>query len=194
MQKGVKTIPFGGAVERATELYNRYLHGDNQALEQLVIDYSDAVIGYAYCFLRDFSAAEDVMEDTFATLIVKRKKFEERSPFEAYLFRIARNKCLDRLRKSKRETSLYGIDVPDHSNVEENALKTVRDEKVYKAMLTLPQNYCTVLYLTYYKDFSVDEVRGVLGKSRKQVYNLLSRAKVALKEILIKEGIGHEDL
>lgn len=182
-------------MERATELYNRYCDGDNQALEQLVIDYSDALIGYAYCFVHDFSAAEDVMEDTFATLIVKRKRFEERSPFEAYLFRIARNKCLDRLRKLKRETSLTeAYDVSDYLSVEENTFKSIRDKKVYKAMLSLPQDYRTVLYLSYYQGFSVDEIRASLGKNKKQVYNLLSRAKAALKEILIKEGIGYEDL
>lgn len=182
-------------MERGAELYDRYLHGDNDALEQLVIGYGDGIIGYAYCFLRDFSAAEDVMEDTFATLIVKRKRFVSRSPFEAYLFRIARNKCLDRLRKTKRETRLHeGIACCGNSDVEDDALKVVRDEKVYKAMLTLTQDYRTVLYLMYYQGITVDEIRSALGKNKKQVYNLLSRAKFALKEILIKEGIGYEDL
>ncbi|MDE6201686.1 MAG: RNA polymerase sigma factor [Clostridiales bacterium] len=182
-------------MERGTELYNKYLRGDNEALEQLVIEYGDGLIGYAYCFLRDFAAAEDVMEDTFATLIVKRKRFEARAPFEAYLFRIARNKCLDRLRKAKRETRLDdSTELAATSNAEDDALKIVRDEKVYKAMLTLPQDYRTVLYLTYYQGFSVDEIRSALGKNKKQVYNLLSRAKAALKELLIKEGIGYEDL
>ncbi|MDE7107778.1 MAG: RNA polymerase sigma factor, partial [Clostridiales bacterium] len=178
-------------MERGAELYNKYLRGDNEALEQLVIGYGDGLIGYAYCFLHDFAAAEDVMEDTFATLIVKRKRFISRSPFEAYLFRIARNKCLDRLRKAKRETRLNDcIDYSDYSSVEDDALKVVRDEKVYKAMLTLPQDYRNVLYLTYYQGFSVDEIVSALGKNKKQVYNLLSRAKAALKQLLIKEGIG----
>lgn len=182
-------------MKNAAELYNRYLRGDNQALEDLVIEYSDAVIGYAYCFLHDFPAAEDVMEDAFATLIVKRKRFEERSPFEAYLFRIAKNKCLDRLRKLKRETPLSDCgDLADYSSVEEKAFKAVRNKKVYKEMLALPQDYRTVLYLTYYQGFSVDEIRSALGKNKKQVYNLLSRAKAALKEKLIKEGISYEDL
>ncbi|MDE6617429.1 MAG: RNA polymerase sigma factor [Clostridiales bacterium] len=181
-------------MEREAELYNKYLRGDNEALEQLVIGYGDGLIGYAYCFLHDFAAAEDVMEDTFATLIVKRKKFVARSPFEAYLFRIARNKCLDRLRKAKRETRLDGIELAATADIEDDALKVVRDEKVYKAMLTLPRDYRAVLYLMYYQGFTVDEIAAALGKNKKQVYNLLSRAKAALKQLLIKEGIGYEDL
>ncbi|MDE5592555.1 MAG: RNA polymerase sigma factor [Clostridiales bacterium] len=181
-------------MERGAELYNKYLRGDNEALEQLVIAYGDGLIGYAYCFLHDFAAAEDVMEDTFATLIVKRKRFVSRSPFEAYLFRIARNKCLDRLRKAKRETRLDSIELAATADIEDDALKVVRDEKVYEAMLTLPPDYRTVLYLTYYQGFTVDEIVSALGKNKKQVYNLLSRAKAALKQLLIKEGIGYEDL
>lgn len=135
------------------------------------------------------------MEDTFATLIVKRKRFEARYPFEAYLFRIARNKCLDRLRRRKREVSLSeATEFASCVDVEEDALKAVRDEKVYRAMLSLPRDYRTVLYLTYYQGFTANEVRSCLGKNKKQVYNLTARAKAALKEILVKEGIGYEDL
>lgn len=180
-------------MDESTELYNRYLQGDGKALEQLVVEYGDSLAAYAYCFLHDFSAAEDVMEDTFATLIVGRKPFTERSPFEAYLFRIARNKCIDRLRKRKREVGLCEGIVADGASVEEDALRSVRDEAVYKAMLTLPQDYRSVLYLTFYRDFSVEEIRTALRKTRKQVYNLIARAKASLKEILIKEGIGYED-
>lgn len=182
-------------MERGTELYNCFLRGDEQALERLVIEYGDAIACYAYCFVRDFQVAEDVMEDTFAALIVKRKRFEPRSPFKAYLFRIARNKCLDRLRKAKREVELSDeLPFTEYPSVEEAALKAFRDEKVQKALLSLPPDYKSVLYLMYYQGMSADEIHISLGKNVKQVYNLLSRAKAALKEILIKEGIGYDDL
>lgn len=58
----------------------------------------------------------------------------------------------------------------------------------------MPENYRDVLYLTYYRGFSADEVKRAIGKSKKQVYNLLARSKTALKQILVKEGITHEDL
>lgn len=178
-----------------TEIYARYLQGDTGALEELVVKYGDGLIGYAYCYLRDFAAAEDVMEDVFAVLIIKRKRFVECSAFEAYLFRIARNKCIDRLRKRGHETFLNDdLPVASTQNVEEEALRSLRDEKVYKALLGLSPDYRDVLYLSYYQGFSVDEIKSAMRKTAKQVYNLTTRAKSALKQILIKEGIGHEDL
>ena len=180
-----------------TDSFLRFLQGDTSALEELVRAYGDSLTGYAYCFLRDIAAAEDVMEDTFATLIFKRKRFTERSPFEAYLFRIARNKCVDLLRKRKRETpisEIIGFDVPSQEDTEKSALKRKRDEKIFECLQRLPENYRDVLYLTYYRGFSADEVKRAIGKSKKQVYNLLARSKTALKQILVKEGITHEDL
>lgn len=178
------------------ELYAEYLRGDNAALEALVARYGDSLVGYAYCILRDFSAAEDAMEDSFAALIVKRKKFRESGvPFEAYLFRIVRNKCMDYLRRAGRETVLDDAAyVNSNRDVEKDALKSVRDEKVYRALFRLPEAYREALYLMYYRDFSADEISAALKKSKKQVYNLLARGKAALKQILVKEGIGHEDL
>ena len=48
--------------------------------------------------------------------------------------------------------------------------------------------------LHYIEGFSVQQICTILGKSSKQIYNLLARAKTALKEILIKEGMTYEDL
>ena len=69
-----------------------------------------------------------------------------------------------------------------------------RDQTVYKCMQALPQQYREVLELAYFERFSVDRICLVTGKRPKQVYNLLSRARAALKTLLEKEGITHEDL
>ena len=58
----------------------------------------------------------------------------------------------------------------------------------------LPEQYREVLQLAYFDGFSPSEISGVMRKTSKQVYNLLARAKTALKELLEKEGITHEDL
>jgi RNA polymerase sigma-70 factor (ECF subfamily) len=57
----------------------------------------------------------------------------------------------------------------------------------------LAPQYAEVLCLTYLEENSVDEVCLLLKKSKKQVYNLLARAKTALKPLLEKEGISYEN-
>ena len=60
--------------DRSAVLYAAFLGGDQSALEQLVMMHGDALTRFAYCIVRNDAAAEDVMADTFATLIVRRKK------------------------------------------------------------------------------------------------------------------------
>ncbi len=77
---------------------------------------------------------------------------------------------------------------------EEGLLGRQRKETLYACMQKLPAPYKEVLYLSYFDGFSVKEICHILKKSAKQVYNLLTRARAALKEILIKEGYSHEDI
>ena len=72
--------------ENALRSYNRYLQGDRDALDILVRTYSDALVRYAYCYLNDSAASEDVMEETIATLIFRHRHFADADHFNAYLY------------------------------------------------------------------------------------------------------------
>ena len=175
--------------------YHRFLQGDSAGLEELVRMYGDALVRFAYCFLGDPFAAEDVMEDTFATLVVKRKKFDARANFKAYLFRIARNKCIDMLRTRKRYAAFdeHAEQMLLGSDLEADAALSERNKQLYCAMQQLPEDYRKVLDLIYFENFNVTETAKILKKSRKQVYNLLARAKLQLKKFLILAGIDDEN-
>lgn len=175
--------------------YLRFQRGENNALEELVRTYSDALTRYAYCYVCDAALAEDVMEDTFASLLVHKKHFNNENHLQAYLYKTARNKSIDLLRKRKREISLSNVEeVLLGSDAESSIIRDSLNQQIYICMQQLPAQYKEVLYLTYFEDFSNDEVCRLMKKSKKQIYNLLTRARAALKEIFIKEGISYEDL
>ncbi len=178
--------------------YRRFMQGDSAALEELVRLYSDELVRYAFLYVRNADTAEDIMEDTFAALIVKKRKFDGTYSFKSYLYAIARNKCMDFLRsKHRKNLPLDEIETvlpPAADDTERALLQRERDRVVYKGLQSLPPQYRDVLYLTYFDGFSLEEARRILGKSRKQMYNLLSRARLSLKDILIQEGIGYEDI
>mgnify|MGYP006071986199 FL=1 len=181
--------------DRGAALYAAFLEGDASALEALVQLYGDALTRFAYCIVRDDAAAEDVTADTFAALIVRRKKFREEAKFRTYLYAVARNKAIDRWRRHGRQCSRTGLEnVLVGENGEQGLFAAERSRVLYTGMQQLPAQYQEVLYLSYFDGFSVSEIGRVLKKSAKQVYNLLSRARSALKQILIKEGYSHEDL
>ncbi|MDE6585120.1 MAG: sigma-70 family RNA polymerase sigma factor [Clostridia bacterium] len=183
-------------MDNGASSYHRFLQGDNAALEELVREYSDDLVRYAYFYVRNSQTAEDVMEDTFAALIIKRKKFKGEAPFLSYLYKIARNKCMDFLRsKRSHEVPLFDLEnVLKCESAENAALKKVRDKEIFACMQKLPKQYFDVLYMTYFHDFSAEDIKRATGKSKKQIYNLLARAKNSLKNIFVMEGIGYEEL
>lgn len=172
--------------------YHRYLQGDDNALEELVKMYGDSLVRFAFCFLGNSFEAEDVMEDTFATLIVKRKKFIVTAKFKTYLFQIARNKCIDILRARKRTVPLE-VNLISAIDPEAEVALSDKNKLLYECMQQLHNEYRWVLNLIYFEGFSIAEASAILHKNRKQVYNLLARAKSSLKEILLKAGIDNEE-
>lgn len=177
------------------DYWEAFLLGDDRGLEALVRAYSDPLVRFAYCFVKDSAAAEDIMEDAFATLVFKRKHFHESENLRAYLYKIVRNKCVDHLRARKKRTPLDDVEgVLSVTDGEADLVRRENARSIYRSMQKLPPQYAETLYLSYFEGYSIEELCKILKRTKKQIYNLLSRAKTSLKELLIKEGISHEDL
>ncbi len=175
--------------------YRRFLQGDKAALEALIITYSDPLVRYAYSLVSDASVAEDVVAESFAALFLKARNIGSSEHLRRYLYRIARSKAMDYLRRHRAAVPLEDIqNVLGTGDPEQEVQLRQRDKTVYVCMQRLPRDYRDVLMLTYFDRLTAEEVCAVLGKSKKQVYNLHARAKIALRELLEKEGITHEDL
>lgn len=180
--------------DRSTALYTAFLSGNMCALEELVKLHGDALTRFAYCIVKDDAAAEDVTADTFAALIVKRRKFREDAKFRTWLYTVARNRAIDYVRKNGKNRPLTGLEnMLSGSDGEERMFARERSEQLYACMQKLPAPYKEVLYLSYFDGFPVNEICRVLKKNAKQVYNLLARARAALRRILEKEGLSYEN-
>ena len=174
----------------STELYLQYLEGNTDALRQLVEMYSDGLVRFAYCFVASSAVAEDVMEDTFASIIATKRRFSPQATFKTYLYRIARNTCVDYLRFHRKFVPLCDVEnVLAFNDLETDVEKREEKRVLYKCLQQLPCEYRDVLQLVYLEGFETQEVCSIMRKSTKQVYNLLTRAKISLKNLLKMEGI-----
>ena len=174
--------------------YRRFLRGDKVALEELVKQYSDSLVRYAYSLVKDSVIAEEVMEDCFAALFMKAPKLQSDEHVKRYLYRIAHNKSMDYLRR-RRDVSLEEVEcVLGAADPLDDIVLKERDRTLYLCMRQLPQQYREVLILTYFEGFRTEDICRILGVRTKQAYNLHARAKIALRELLEKEGMSHEDI
>ncbi len=175
--------------------YQKILVNDPIILEELIYNYSDALVRYAYCLVGSAATAEDLMEEAFAALLVKRLSFYSVEQIRSWLYKCVHGKAVYYLRKHRREIPLSDVEnVLTASDMEQSFFRKERNKLIFRCMQALPQQYRQVLSLSYFEGFSVPEICQILGKNPKQVYNLQARAKSALKEILLKEGIFDEKL
>lgn len=194
-----------------TLLYRRFLDGDVKALEQLIELYRRGLLRFIYGYVKDESLAEDILTDVFCDLYFKRKFREmESATLKTYLYTVARNKALNLLKKQRRqrefslnallETGALESEKGFREYVIENSptpdMELERkegNERLYKALEQIPESYREVLILRYFDGLSPERIAKVLGRSKKQVYNLLGRGKTALKKQLLGEN-GNERL
>lgn len=171
------------------QLYSRFLHGENDALDELLIRHKDGLIWFLYGIVKDLEDAEDLMMDTFALLISKKVNFKNNSTFKTWLYGIGRNLSKKHIRKKAyaNERTAMLIQEQMQSISSDNDLLTelinARDTKMfYEALGTLKEEYSTVLYLQYIENLDTETMAKIMKKSTKQIYNLAARAKVALKK------------
>ena len=173
-------------MDAGASLYTSYLNGDESALGKLVELYGDKLMFFINSFVGNLSMAEEIMEDVFMELIIKKHHFKGKSTFKTYLFQIGRNKALNEIKKKKRYTYLEDqtMEIEDERKIEDAIIKNEEQKRIHEALLKLPKDYKTVLYLLYFEDMSYEEIEKVMKKSNKQIKNLAYRARQSLKEIL----------
>ena len=170
--------------------YHRYLQGDEKGLEELVVRYGDALVRFAYCIVRSYAAAEDIAQDAFAALMLKRKHFSDDDNLRAYLYKMVRNKCVDYIRVESKRASINDLQhLLISNNFETDILRREQNATLYCCMQRLSPQYAQVLYLVYLEGCKIERAAKIMRKSKKQTYNLLARAKASLKELLQREGI-----
>ena len=182
----------------AASSYRRFLEGDDDGIVQIIKDHKDGLMIYLNSFVQNIHLAEDLTEDTFVKLIARRPRFSGKSTFKTWLYAIGRNVALDFLRKNAKLPTVSAEEamtlIADEADVARQYLCSERKLQVHKALKQLNDEYRQVLVLLYFEDFQNEQVASIMGKSKKQIENLVYRAKLSLKSELEKEGFVYEDL
>lgn len=185
-----------GGAERVTdeEYYRRYLGGDETGLTALMDRYGDALTLYIDGYLGDIHEAEDLMIETFSYLLTKRPRIRD-GGLKAYLYKSARHMALRHKSKWRAVFSLEELaEEPEAETLIEEVVKDrERSRILHLCMERLHAEYREVLYLTYFEGLSYAEAAEVMGKSVKQITNMVYRGKQSLRELLEKEGITHAE-
>ena len=179
-------------MDNGASSYRRFLEGNDSGIAELIREYKDGLTLYLNGFVGNIHLADELTEDTFVKLAVKKPRFSGRSSFKTWLYAIGRNVALDHL---KRRPQTVGTPIEDLQNhladehdLERAYLKEERKIELHRALGGLNPEYRQVLHLIYFEDFNNTEAASLMKKSNRQIENLIYRAKQSLKIQLEKEG------
>ncbi|HEV2437806.1 MAG TPA: sigma-70 family RNA polymerase sigma factor [Verrucomicrobiae bacterium] len=176
----------------------RVKRGDRAAFAELVEKYKQPVMNLVYRTLHDETEAEDLAQNVFLQVYKSARRYESRAKFSTWLFTIARNLCLNEIRRRSRhpadsieEAHAEHEDQPrqqfeDKSSVAppEKLLHGELAQKIEEALAQLPENQRTAILLCRQEELSYEEIARVLGCSLSATKSLIHRGRETLKEKL----------
>ena len=184
-------------MENASEAYRAFLAGDETALETLVRAYRPGLRQYLFGIVHDMDLADDLTQETFVKLCLKRPHDRGTASFKTWLYTIGRNIAIDHLRRAAKQQAFERepcFRLPDERDTPEGtALVRERRQLLLEAMETLKPAQAQALYLRYFEDFEIEQIAKILKKSRHAVSALLYRARGALRTALEQEGFSDEN-
>jgi RNA polymerase sigma-70 factor (ECF subfamily) len=176
----------------------RVKRGDRAAFAELVEKYKQPVMNFVYRSLRDEAEAEDLAQNVFLQIYKSRDRYQRTAKFSTWLFTIARNLCLNEIRRRSRhpaesleETHAEHDDLPSRQYEDkkvllatENVLHGELAEKIEAALAELPEIQRTAILLCRQDELSYEEIAKVLGCSLSATKSIIHRGRETLKEKL----------
>lgn len=169
-------------MDTGADSYRRFLDGEESAFKDIMRELFHGLVFFINGFVHDVHAAEDIAIDTFSDLVVHRHRYNFKVSLKTYLYMVGRSRALEHLRRRKV------IAFTALSEAEELVLADERKRRVNAALARLPEDMRGAVQLIYWEEMTYAEAAKVMGKNRKQVDNLLYRAKKELCVLLREEG------
>jgi RNA polymerase sigma-70 factor (ECF subfamily) len=178
-----------------TEIINIILQGGRNEFRTLVERYQSMLFRTCMGFLHDKDDADDLTQEVFIQAYQSLNKFKNDSAFSTWIYRIAVNASLNRLRKNSRTPILNRLDslfvtgkekeisltANDDEDPESILIRLEKSKWIQAALDSLPENQRTVIVLSKYDDLSQKEIAEIMKITEGAVESLIQRAKANLK-------------
>ncbi len=181
-------------------LAKQTLAGDPYAFEDLVKRYSTPLFNFIYRFLGDYDQACDILQHVFIQLHGSLNTLRTDKPLKAWLFQVARNRCLDELRRKRviHFSELESVNddeelsplaaIPDNGPLpEELAEQSDLQYRLQEAIRTLPIKFRSVVLLRYAGQLSFSEIGQTLNMPEATAKTYFQRAKPLLRTALMNQ-------
>ncbi|MDE3056349.1 MAG: RNA polymerase sigma factor [Bacteroidota bacterium] len=183
------------------ELIEKARSGDTGAFEALVYQYDKQVLTIAARYVNSSDDAKDIYQEVFLRVYKGLKKFQLRSEFSTWIFRIATNVCLSYHSRRKRRAHVsldqeqevsdgeasHGVEiVSEEHSPHQQTVNAELSARVEEAMDALSPQQKIIFTLKHYQGYKLNEIALMLkcseGTVKKQLFTAVRRLREALKE------------
>lgn len=168
-------------------------NGDQNAFAEIVELYKDKVYQICYRMLGNQHEAEDIAQEAFIRAYVNIHSYDMKRKFSTWLFRIATNLSIDRIRKKKPDyyldaevagtegLTMYSQIAADDPLPETEVETLELQDMIQQEILRLPEKYRAVIVLKYIEDLSLKEISDILDLPIGTVKTRIHRGREALR-------------
>jgi len=181
-------------------LIERAQKGDRDALDHLIRKYEKRAYQYAYRLTSNAEEASDVVGDAFVRIHSAMKNFKGNSAFTTWMYRILTNCFLD-LRKRERSRPTQSLEATlqtedglverqfesEDPTPDEVAERNQRESTIERAVALLPEYQRAMVTLYHAENLSYEEIADALDLPIGTVKSRLNRARLSLREHLVKD-------
>ena len=170
-------------------LFNEIKKGNKVVYETLFSEYYESLVRFAESYLFNQHASEDLVQELFIYIWENSSKLEIHTSLKSYFYQSIRNRCLNYLKslKLKDKKNLLYIDATINSNDDIEFFDPEIMGKIRDSIDELPPQMAKVFRLKLLEGFKQDEIAEELKISVNTVKTHLKRAKVKLRESLLRK-------
>lgn len=159
--------------------------------KMLVMPYSERIYRMAYRFIGNREEAEDIVQEVYLKLWGLRKELDKYNSIEALSIRIARNLCLDKLRKRKTSQEAMKLEQNKGEAYSETPVDSLerKEEKevVHSLIAALPEPQRSLVHLRHIEGKEYDEIAAMVNMNVNAIRVSISRARKQMREMLEKK-------
>ena len=155
-----------------------------------MLKYYDEISYFIQKLTGDKNLAKDLTQDTYVKVLQNNSSLKDTLP-KAYLYKIAKNLVIDKVRKDKLLTQVHyeedKCSIPLHDMPDEIVIQENRKEKLKKCIQNLSSQNKKAFVLYYYKGYTRIEIAELMQISRNAVEKNITRATLKIKEQMKKD-------
>lgn len=175
-----------GSFDEDLVLVERHLRGDESAFTQLYARYYDKVFAIAKGILLDADEAADAVQEIFTLVLRHIGRFDRRSRFSTWLFRVSVNRSIQEARKHRNKHRI--VELNEASERAQPEEPDTSDPRIQAALAEMNPNDRALLVLFYWEDLNLQEIADSIGCNVNAAKTRLYRARERFRVVFEKLG------